>query len=78
MKLLFPTKATTKINGRMARRTFEDKMGDRKQAKRWWKVKFHHNLECRLNLSHVIENSLSSCTAKYRLVPPRERGHFSA
>ena len=39
MKLLFPTKATTKINGRMARRTFEDKMGDRKQAKRWWKVK---------------------------------------
>ena len=39
MKLLIPTKATTEINGRMARRTFEDKMVDRKQAKRWWKVK---------------------------------------
>ena len=23
----------------MAQRTFEDKMGDRKQEKRWWKVK---------------------------------------
>ena len=59
MKLLFPTKVTTKISGRMAQRTFEDKMGDKKQAKRWWKVKFHHNLECCLNLSHMTENSLS-------------------
>ena len=44
MKLLFPTKVTTKISGRMAQRNFEDKMGDKKQAKRWWKVKFLHNL----------------------------------
>ena len=59
MKLLVPTKATTKISGRMAQRTFEDTVGNKKQAKRWWKVKFHHNLECRLNLSHMTENYLA-------------------
>ena len=78
MKLLFPTKATTKISGRMAQRTFEDKMGDKKQAKRWWKVKFLHNLESCLNLSHMTENNLFNCILKCRLVPQREKGHFSA